>query len=356
MESIRPRRHNPLRADKKGFPATRRGPAQRVTQYVTCWAGPRRVVHRRFSLPSGVNPLHDSRPPVSNVTIPSPAKLNLFLAVTGKRSDHFHDLVSVAVPLAWGDELRVTPAETFSLTCSDPAVPVDATNLVLRAAEAFRSATGWPGGAHFDLEKRIPMGAGLGGGSSNAVAALRALNRLAAEPLSPKALGDLAATIGSDCALFLPGGPVIMRGRGELVQTLAGSPAARLRGRRVLLFKPSFAVPTPWAYARLAAGAPHTYLPTLAAEDRLAGWCDDPGASAEELLFNSFEAVVFEKFVALPVLLAELRKKSGLHAAMSGSGSACFALLGDKSPVEEITAAIRTAWGPAALIVETRIG
>jgi 4-diphosphocytidyl-2-C-methyl-D-erythritol kinase len=319
------------------------------------WARPGWSWDRRFSLPSAGNRLHDSRPPVSNVTIFSPAKLNLFLAVTGKRPDGFHDLVSVAVPLAWGDELRVAPAETFSLTCNDPAVPVDGTNLILKAAQSFRTATGWTGGARFELEKRIPMGAGLGGGSSNAVAALRALNQFAGQPLDAKALADLAAGIGSDCALFLPGVPVAMRGRGEIVQPLAASPASRLRGRKVLVFKPSLGVATPWAYARLAAGAPHTYLPTMAAEDRLAGWSDDPGASAEELLFNSFEEVVFEKYIALPVLLAQLRQRFSLTARMSGSGSACFALLDDRDPVEEITAAIRAAWGAAALIVATKI-
>ena len=94
----------------------------------------------------------------------SPAKLNLYLAVTGRRADGFHDLVSLAVPLVWGDELRVTPTDgAFTLTCNDPAVPVDDTNLVLRAAHSFRTATGWTGGARFVLEKRIPMGAGLGG-------------------------------------------------------------------------------------------------------------------------------------------------------------------------------------------------
>jgi 4-diphosphocytidyl-2-C-methyl-D-erythritol kinase len=287
----------------------------------------------------------------------SPAKLNLFLAVTGRRGDGFHDLVSVAVPLAWGDELRATPTDgTWTLACNDPAVPVDDTNLVLRAAHAFRTATGWTGGAHFALEKRIPMGAGLGGGSSNAAAALRVLNRFAGSPLDPKALADVAAGLGSDCPLFLARGPVVMRGRGEIVQPLAAGPAARLRGRRVLVFKPSLGVATPWAYGQLAAGSPHAYLPTLAAEERLSGWCDDPGASAEELLFNSFEGVVFEKFVALPVLLAQLRKRFHLTPALSGSGSACFALLEDRSPVAEITTAIRAAWGPAALVVETTIG
>jgi 4-diphosphocytidyl-2-C-methyl-D-erythritol kinase len=122
------------------------------------------------------------------VTVFSPAKINLYLSVTGCRDDGFHDLVSVAAPLDFGDELTATVIETdgesrFRLECDHPDVPVDDSNLVLKAAFTFAEATGWPAlngrsGVHFKLAKRIPIGAGLGGGSSNAVAALRALNIL----------------------------------------------------------------------------------------------------------------------------------------------------------------------------------
>lgn len=285
----------------------------------------------------------------------APAKLNLFLAVTGRRADGFHDLVSLVAPLTWGDSLRVEAAAEFSLTCDDPAVPIDETNLVLKAARAFQEATGWTGGAKFFLEKRIPMGAGLGGGSSDAVAALRALNQLAGTPLDAAALEKLAAKIGSDCPLFLREGPVLMRGRGEQIADLPAAAAARVSGRRVLIFKPAFGISTPWAYAWLANDAPQSYLPSAVAEARLAAWLADSEALPQELLFNSFEPPAFAKFVALPVLLDQLRKRFGLTPQMSGSGSACFVFLADNSPISAITDTIRLAWGNSAFLVETRL-
>lgn len=287
------------------------------------------------------------------VSIFSPAKLNLFLAVTGRRADGFHDLVSVAAPLDFGDELQAERGgRGFALTCDEPTVPVDAGNLVLKAAEAFSTATGWREPVRFRLTKRIPMGAGLGGGSSNAVAALRALNALAGEPLSGERLAELAAALGSDCTLFVRGAPAIMRGRGERVEALPGGAAARLRGRRVLLFKPSFSISTPWAYGRMVArGA--DYLPAAEAEARLVAWLEGD-APVEELLYNNMEPAAFEKYPALPLLLARLRRE-GAAAAMSGSGSACFALPRDNSVTARLTAQIRECWGASAWVQEARI-
>ncbi|HEX2853820.1 MAG TPA: 4-(cytidine 5'-diphospho)-2-C-methyl-D-erythritol kinase [Opitutaceae bacterium] len=291
-----------------------------------------------------------------SLTFPAPAKLNLFLAITGRRSDGFHDLVSVVAPVGWGDTLRVEAAAAgFALACDDPAVPLDESNLVLKAARAFQRATGWKGGAKFFLEKRIPMGAGLGGGSSDGAAALRALNELAGKPLDPPALEKLAGEIGSDCALFLRGGPVVMRGRGEIIESLPAAVAARLRGRRVLIFKPAFGIATPWAYARLAAAAPQSYLPAAEAEARLGAWIADAPAPVERLLFNNMEAPAFAKHVALPVLLTQLRDRFGLAPRMSGSGSACFAFLPENAPVAEISATIGNAWGKSAFVIEERL-
>src|SRR6188768_1791388 len=141
---------------------------------------------------------------MDSFSIFAPAKVNLFLAVTGRRPDGFHDLVSVAAPLDFGDTLRAEPATGFSLACTDPEVPIDATNLVLKAAAAFEEASAktlaGPTGAKFFLEKRIPMGAGLGGGSSDAVAALRLLNQQAGPKggLSADGLQRVAAQLGSD--------------------------------------------------------------------------------------------------------------------------------------------------------------
>ena len=305
------------------------------------------------------------------VTVFSPAKINLYLAVTGRRADGFHDLVSVAAPLSFGDELTATLVERqgdelFSLECDRPDVPRDASNLVLKAAHAFATVAGWPTRedrkvVHFALTKRIPMGAGLGGGSSNAAAALRALNTLSGTRLKDQDLTAIAAKVGSDCALFLHEKPVIMRGRGEQIEELPEIAARSLGGRRMLLFKPSFCINTPWAYGRMAAEAPRHYLPGPAAEDRLGKWLSAP-ASLSQLLFNNMETVAFEKFIALPVLLEQLRRAFGVEGRMSGSGSTCFVVLddqpvaathgdasepaGDESElVTQMTHLIRQCWG-----------
>jgi len=284
----------------------------------------------------------------------SRAKINLFLAVTGRRADGFHDLVSVVAPLDFGDELTIEAGDRFTLECDAPAVPLDGSNLIMKAAVAFAAATKWKGGAHFKLTKRIPMGAGLGGGSSNAVAALRALNQLAGGIASETTLREIAAKLGSDCVLFLKNTPVIMRGRGESVEKLMPngptSPVARLVGRRVLLFKPSFGIGTAWAYGKMAKRGTD-YLPKEEAELRLKYWLEG-AVPLEELLFNNMEGVAFEKYVALPLLLEKLRKDFGGIGRMSGSGSACYLLLGEKQASAPLVSVIRDCWGQAAFVHE----
>lgn len=292
------------------------------------------------------------------VTEFSPAKVNLFLAITGRRTDGYHDLVSVAAPLDFGDELAAERREPgagsqFSLVCDQPEVPLDDSNLIFKAAAAFVAATGWSGGAHFKLTKRIPLGAGLGGGSSNAVATLRALGRISGRGLTEGQLAEAAAKLGSDCALFLPNTPVIMRGRGERVAALPASGLGRLRGRRVLLFKPGFALSTSWAYQRMVARGTD-YVPVEKAEKILADWLGGRGP-AEELLTNNMEGAAFEKFIGLPVLLETLRAEWGVAARMSGSGSACFALLDADQNTAPLLARIHDCWGRAAFVQEARI-
>jgi 4-diphosphocytidyl-2-C-methyl-D-erythritol kinase len=293
---------------------------------------------------------------VSSVVVFSPAKLNLFLAITGQRADGFHDLVSVVAPVRFGDTLTVelVPEGGFSLSCEDPAVPSDETNLILRAARLFAEALGQPVSARFFLEKRIPMGAGLGGGSSNAVAALLALNQLAGHPLSREVLLRLSVKLGSDCALFLHEVPVVMRGRGERIEPLASGASSRLSGRRVLIFKAGFGIATAWAYGRMAAEAPESYLPAPEAEAKVAGWIAS-AEPAEKLIFNNMERPAFAKYVALPTLLERLRSEFGLTVAMSGSGSACYALLRDDVSVPKVRACIYGAWGQHAFVMDTEI-
>jgi 4-diphosphocytidyl-2-C-methyl-D-erythritol kinase len=294
--------------------------------------------------------------PVGTLKLSAPAKINLFLAVTGARGDGYHDLLSVAAKLTLADTLAVDPADGgFTLECDTADIPVDGTNLVLKAAGAFAAATGWKGGARFRLEKRIPFGAGLGGASSDAVCALRALNTLSGGLLDEAGLARVAAAVGSDCPLFLKDGPIVMRGRGEQVESLPKEAYARFRGMRILLFKPGFPIPTPWAYGRLAAEAPRSYVPRAEAEAMLAGWLTAKGAPVDRLLFNSMERAAFSKYAALPQVIGELRERFQLLPRMSGSGSACFAILNEDAPFGPLESHLRGALGQGAFVVETRL-
>lgn len=295
---------------------------------------------------------------METVSIFSPAKVNLSLAITGRRADGFHELVSVVAPLTFGDVLRVERvaggAGAATLACDVGGVPVDGTNLILRAAAGFAEATGWREAVKFTLEKRIPMGAGLGGGSSNAVAALRGLEAVSGIALGEARQVELAAALGSDCPLFLRKGAVVMRGRGERVDDLPEEAAGRLRGRKLLVFKPSFGVATAAAYRALAA-RPEWYADAEAEEARLAKWMADGSAEAEELFLNTLERPVFAKWRALPAMLELLRARHGLEARMSGSGSACFALVGGQVDVEAVRGTIRDGWGADAFVQITEL-
>lgn len=297
---------------------------------------------------------------MSSVCIPrlrfrSPAKINLFLAVHGRRSDGFHELTSLVAPVLFGDELEVELAtgDEDQLICAQSDVPLGHENLILQAAERFRAVSGCECFFRFVLDKRIPMGAGLGGGSGNAATALRAMNQLCDRPLGDSALSAIAAELGSDCPLFLAGEPLLMRGRGELLEALPAATLETLVGRRVILFKPDFPVATANAYQRLISAAPESYMEEAAAEARLRVFHQT--LDTEHLLYNSFEAPIGGKFIAIPALLAELRER-GVACLMSGSGSCCFALLEEDGPnVAELKRLIVDAWGETVFFVETSI-
>jgi 4-diphosphocytidyl-2-C-methyl-D-erythritol kinase len=297
------------------------------------------------------------------LTLPSPAKVNLMLSVHGRRGDGFHMLTSLVVALEFGDILRVQLSESGgdALRCSDPAVPLGPKNLILQASAAFRDFLVRSGQGRaaedcyfvFDLEKQIPMGAGLGGGSGNAAVALSGMNQLLGGPLTNESLLELAAELGSDCPFFIEARPALMRGRGEVIEPLAAELATRLHGKRLVLFRPGFGMETAGAYRRLAAGAPQSYEAEADAQARLERFSQ--AAPLSEVLFNSFEGPVGEKYLAISALLQKLRA-AGVTCLMSGSGSCCFALLDESGPsAEEIGQMVRNAWGATAFWVETSI-
>jgi len=297
-----------------------------------------------------------------SVAVFAPAKLNLFLSVGKKRGDGFHDLVSLTAMLQFGDSLWITTREDEnedSLSCQAEGVEelpeCGPDNLILRAAREYRDRRKIPFGLHFHLIKRIPMGAGLGGGSSDAAAVLRGLNTLVEKPIGIDRLRRMAARIGSDVPLFLQSRAAVIRGRGERVDDLEAPVRARLAGRRVLVFKPGFTVRTAWAYARLDADdrPDDTGGPTGAIAS-LSRWLDsnDP---VEAIVENTFRGILCRKFPAYPVLLKRLETDFGLTCGISGSGSACFAVLPDDFEKNEAGKAIADAWGPGLFMVESRL-
>jgi 4-diphosphocytidyl-2-C-methyl-D-erythritol kinase len=270
------------------------------------------------------------------VRLRAPAKINLLLRVLGRRNDGYHDLVSLAAKLTLADGLTIAPGGR-GFTLSVPGVPAleRDDNTVLRAAVAFRNAFGSPRGATLVLRKRVPVTAGLGGGSSDAAATLRGLSRLTG--LGTRAeLAHLGAEVGSDVPLFLHPGPVIMEGRGERVRGVPQLPELW-----VLLVKPDLSIRAAEAYAFFDA-APRQRRALTAkgagatSTDRLVepnAWAHDPGAVAR-MLGNDLQPGCVERFPALRRILQGLARLGSLGCAMSGSGPTCFALFSTRALAE----------------------
>ena len=278
------------------------------------------------------------------LTKSSPCKVNLLLNILGKRPDGFHELETIMHPVALCDELSFTATPAgIELTCSDPYLPTDTSNLVHRAAQAFLEKSGRPDGVRMHLEKHIPMAAGLGGGSGNAATTLLALNELFGQPLTPEALHEIAAALGSDIPFFLQTGPALASGRGELIQPLA--PFRALQGCALVLVHPGFGIATAWAYKELARfPAALNGEPGRAAQ--LAGLLESGDLrQAGREFYNSLEAPALEKYPWLAVLQDFLRENGALVALMSGSGSTTFAITRDLCGALEVEERVKEKFG-----------
>src|SRR6266704_4036106 len=176
----------------------------------------------------------------------APAKINLSLKILGRRGDDFHEIETLIVPISLCDEIKIEKNEGgIEFRCDDPSVPMSDDNLVIRAAKSFFVATKLKSAVSIDLKKKIPHGAGLGGGSSDAAATLLALDEVFETKLPREALAKMAETIGSDVPIFIFQSAAICKGRGELVTPF------KLKDKlSILLLKPAFVVSTAWGYAR----------------------------------------------------------------------------------------------------------
>lgn len=248
------------------------------------------------------------------MTIQAPAKVNLVLRILAKRHDGYHDIETLMAPISLADEIdiSVSDGDGVDLQCDQADLPLGPENLAWRAVEVFRQETCLRFSARIFLRKRIPHGAGLGGGSSDAAAVLKALDRLLDTGLGSQKLESLAAKIGSDIPFFIRSQPALCRGRGELMQETAELPKTAL-----LLLKPPFPVSTAWAYKAwgLRQGANND-----------AGCRQQSYAGID--LINDLEEPVFQKYLLLPAMKAWLLDQDEVAAAMmSGSGSTIFAIL-----------------------------
>ena len=275
----------------------------------------------------------------------SPCKVNLLLNILGKRPDGFHELETIMQPVNLCDRLAFTrEGSALLLSCNDPNLPTDSSNLVHRAATAFLQQAGIRDGVRIYLEKKIPMAAGLGGGSGNAATTLLALNELFGSPLAMAQLDTIAASLGSDIPFFLQDKPALAVGRGEKVTSLAPFPA--LRGAAFLLIHPGFGIATAWAYKELARfpaalnGQPGRAEKLVS----LLNTADLVVAGAE--FYNSLEAPALDKYPLLALYQEFLRANGAAAALMSGSGSTTFAIARSEADARRLEDQFLAKFGP----------
>lgn len=250
------------------------------------------------------------------------AKINLTLDVLDRRADGYHDIRSVMQTISIRDdvELELGTGQPWALTCDKEDIPQDNTNLAWRAAEVFfRTAKKDPQGLTIRITKRIPAQAGLGGGSADAAAVLRALNRHYEYPFSVYALAELGAEVGSDVPFCTLGGTALAEGRGERLRKLPDLPETVF-----VVCKPDFSVSTPELYRRLdetaiAKRPDHKTMEAAIAKG-------DLGAVAENL-WNVFEPVVTEEHLELNYIKSLMNSYGAMGFAMTGSGSAVYAMM-----------------------------
>jgi len=274
----------------------------------------------------------------------SPCKVNLLLNILGKRADGFHELETVMQPVNLFDEIHLERGgNEIQLTCDEPALPVDSKNLVYRAAEAFLKLHNLRAGVRIHLKKRIPLAAGLGGGSGNAATTLLGMNELFGSPLPVKALETIAATLGSDIPFFLYGKPALAVGRGEKVELLDAFPA--LAGKAFFLIHPGFGIATPWAYQNLARFPAALNGEKGRAEKLISLLQTADLKTAAGSFSNSLEAPALDKFPVLSLYQEFLREHGALAALMSGSGSTTFAIVENVSTGEALVEQFKSKFG-----------
>jgi 4-diphosphocytidyl-2-C-methyl-D-erythritol kinase len=256
----------------------------------------------------------------------APAKINLYLEVVARRADGYHELRTLMCPVSLCDTVRIRLADDgIQLQCRAPGVPENASNLAWQAAEAFcrslaRQGAEPPGGVRIELEKRIPVGGGLGGGSSDAAAVLLGLNRILENPFSPLQLARMASGLGADVPFFLLRKPALATGIGDRLAPFEG-----LFPHPVIIVDPGFSLSTAAVYAGLnlaltKCGERHRNLAFRERKPEVA-----------KLLCNDLETAVFPRHPVLEIIKNTLLEFGALGSLMSGSGACVFGIFTDSA-------------------------
>lgn len=274
----------------------------------------------------------------------APAKINLGLHVLRRLPDGYHDVETVLLPVGWHDSLVFEGAEAFRFTCSDPSLPTDDRNLCVRAAESLAARASVEPKGWLHLEKRIPHGAGLGGGSSDAAHTLRLLTRAWGLSISPRVLHDIAATLGSDVPFFLYDESMLATGRGEILEPLANEsyrvPYA------IAIVMPPVQIATAKAYSLVRPSRrDRPDLRAVVRSNDLERWRRE--------LVNDFEQPILARYSEVDIAKQRLLEAGAGYAALSGSGAAVYGVFEREEDAQRVAEEARHQgtvawWAPPA--------
>jgi 4-diphosphocytidyl-2-C-methyl-D-erythritol kinase len=275
----------------------------------------------------------------TSITVFAPAKINLILRILDRRPDGYHNLWSLMQTVQLEDALELSLSDhhsTITLRCDEPSLKTDASNLVYRAAAAVLEGAGRTVGLDIVLAKRIPMGAGLGGGSSDAAATIMGLNRLLNLGWSTEKMAHLGQTLGSDVPFFFSAPSAIVEGRGEKVV-----PVQITGSRWVMLVNPGFPIETKWAYQQLSVSRTGVQ-PLSDVHAGLGKACELSWEEVFQAAENDFEATVFKAHPDLYKIKQRLLADGAETALLSGSGATVFGVFRDETTARQAEIGFRT--------------
>ncbi|UCF73125.1 MAG: 4-(cytidine 5'-diphospho)-2-C-methyl-D-erythritol kinase [Deltaproteobacteria bacterium] len=285
-------------------------------------------------------------PNQTGIEILAPAKLNLLLKITGQRTDGYHELVSIVVPVDLYDRLTIGKLEKgLEVYWRGREQPKGKNNLVNRAAASFFEKTGIRKGAKITVMKKIPVASGLGGGSSDAAATLKGLNQLWGNPLSSGDIEELALALGADVPFFLLQGPCIARGVGEILQPIKDFPLFWY-----VIVSPNLAVSTAWAYKRV-----RLKLTSRDIQGNMES-LEKAISSIPDILSNDLESVTLGKYPFLYSIKASLVKLGAIGALMTGSGPSLFGLFDSAQKAREAGRILARQWREGDVFVVKGLG